>query len=154
MCLSKLFRIHDHDFNPDDYDEPKVSLKKIDSFERITLHESGMRSVVDYEVLNKGDIAEVSLYSIGYDHEKNEKTRMLRERGEIEMSSFMEAITKCDIASWDHFYGKHPKGVLDGTMFRFEAIVNNGYQMSASGSQNFPKHYHEFHDVITSALRE
>ena len=154
MCLSKLFRKHDHDFDPDDYEEPKSTLKKIETFERITITESGMRFHVEYEVLNKGDKAEVSLYDIRFGHGDEEDKRILRERGEIEMSSFMDTLKKCSVASWDHFDGPHPKNIKDGTMFRLVAIVNDGYRMYAHGSQNFPRHYHEFHDVLRQALHK
>ena len=48
-----------------------------------------------------------------------------------------------DVGSWNGFHGKHPKYVLDGTMFTLEASVNGGKRLYADGSENFPRHYHE-----------
>ena len=38
---------------------------KIKSFETVTLHTSGMRHVTDYEIVNRGDEAEISQYAVG-----------------------------------------------------------------------------------------
>ena len=55
--------------------------------------------------------------------------------------------------SWDSFHGKHPKGVLDGTMFRFEATVNSGRIIKADGSQNFPSGYRDFESGLYKILQ-
>ena len=41
-----------------------VSDGRIVSFDKVTLRESGMRYTVEYEIVTKDGIAEVSLYSI------------------------------------------------------------------------------------------
>ena len=56
--------------------------------------------------------------------------------------------------SWDGFRGEHPKGVLDGTMFRMEATVNGGRRIRADGSQNFPKGYRELDAGIDEILKD
>lgn len=126
---------------------------KIETFEIINLKESGMRMSVEYEILNKGDIAEVSEYEIRYrTGGGDERVLMLRSNKDIE--SMLKILNDCKIASWDGFYGKHPKFVLDGTMFRFNATVNGGKTISASGSENFPKHYHEFTHALYEILKD
>ena len=152
MCFSKLFRKHDHDFDPDDYDEPNVSIKKIDSFERMSLKESGMRFCNQYEILDRGDEVEVVLNDIRFMPGTEPDILVPREKGVIDKASFMKLIKDCNIASWDGFHGNHPKGVRDGIMFRFEAVVNDGLRMYADGSQNFPSHYREFKDALREAL--
>ena len=60
----------------------------------------------------------------------------------------------CDVPHWNGFHGAHPKNVQDGIMFSFEASVNGGQVVSADGSANFPKGYHEFVRTLDEMLAE
>ncbi len=123
---------------------------KIVSFETVTLHLSWMRGVAEYEIVDTGEGAEVSEYAIRYRDGKSE--RELEQRAVCEKEKMLAILNSCSLLSWDGFHGKHPRGVLDGTMFRLEATVNGGREICADGSQNFPKHYHEFRDALYAIL--
>lgn len=43
------------------------------------------------------------------------------------------------VQRWNGFAGKNPPGVLDGEMGRFNAVLTDGRQISAHGSNNFPQ---------------
>lgn len=123
---------------------------KIDSFEIVTLRTSGMRCTEETEIVMKGGKAEVSRYAIRYD--RSEDRRVLEKRAVCDEAQALDLLNACRLLSWDGFCGKHPKGVLDGTMFRLNAVVNGGKKIHASGSQNFPKHYREFTDGLYAIL--
>lgn len=125
--------------------------EKITSFEIVTLHTSGMRFTTDYEIVMKNGEAEVSRYGIRYSQNKNE--RILEERAVISEKEALGLLNDCCVLSWDGFHGAHPRGVLDGTMFSFKAIVNDGKTITAEGSQNFPKRYRNFTDGLYKILR-
>lgn len=124
--------------------------KEISSFEVVTLRTSGMRAVCEYEIVMKGERAEVSEYRICFSGEEDE--RVLERRAQCSEGRILELLNNCRLLSWDGFYGKHPKGLLDGTMFRLKANVNGGKSIFASGSQNFPKHYRDFTDGLYDIL--
>ena len=93
--------------------KPKNS--QIESFEIITLHTNGMRYSADVEIVMKSDIAEVSQYQIRYSYPNNE--RILEKRVLVSTDAVLALLNECKLLSWDDFHGKHPRGVLDGTMF-------------------------------------
>ena len=117
--------------------------KRINSFEVVTLHTSGMRHISEREIVMKDGAAEVSMYGIGHGHE-----RILQKRAVCSEKEALKLLNDCKLLSWDGFYGKHPKGIKDGTMFRLKATVNGGVTISANGSQNFPRHYRDFTDGL------
>ena len=123
---------------------------QIESFEIIALHTSSMRYSADYEIVMKGDDAEVSQYQIRYYYPENE--RILEKRVLVSNEKMLKLLNECKLLSWDGFHGKHPRGVLDGTMFSLNAIVNDGKKIRAEGSQNFPKHYRDFTDGLCEML--
>ena len=124
--------------------------KKIESFEKVTINISGMRHICEYEIVMKDGKAEFSEYGINFKSSKSD--RVLKKRVLCEKETALNLLNDCKILSWDGFYGKHPKRVLDGTMFTFKATVNGGKQIYASGSQNFPRHYHDFEDALSEIL--
>ena len=127
-------------------------MKNIDSFDKITLRISGMRSTEEYELICEGDITAVSLYSIFYCSE-DDKRRLVnsvsRDTGEI-----LGLLNECRIPKWDGFSGRNPRGVRDGYMFRFEAELGGGEKIRADGSNNYPKGYREFLDAVSKMIRE
>ena len=123
---------------------------KIKSFETVTLYTCGMRHVCEYEIVMKDGVAEVSRYSTRYSGEKKE--RILEKRTECDEETVLKLLNKCRLLSWDGFYGPHPRGVLDGTMFDLKAKVNGGREIHASGSQNFPRRYRELADWLYRCL--
>lgn len=134
------------------YMRTATSSEKITSFEIVTLHTSGMRFVSEYEIIMKETEAEVSEYSIRYSGQKDEK--ILVKRAMYSKENILRLMNNCNILSWDGFHGKHPKGVKDGTMFSFKAVVNDGKIIKADGSQNFPRHYRDFTDEIYNILNK
>ena len=124
--------------------------KVIASIEIVTLHLSGMRGSVDYEIVMKDGQAQVSQYEIRYvDHEDH---RILQKQALCETSTLLSLLNDCKLLSWDGFNGPHPKGVLDGTMFTLKATVNEGKKIYAQGSENFPKHYRKLRDGLYNIL--
>ena len=109
-----------------------------------------MRLTEVYEILCCGDDAEVSQYWLSYkNHEDNYN---LQKHVTVPAADVIDVLNQCGILKWDGFRGKNPRGVLDGTMFSFTATVNGGRRLNADGSNNFPKHYRDFTDVLYRML--
>ncbi|MBR5739312.1 MAG: hypothetical protein IKY02_04915 [Lachnospiraceae bacterium] len=125
----------------------KAELK---SLEKLTLCESGMRGTVEYEILPEGEEATVTEYRDRYIN--GEKERVPERQAHCHTEEVLKVLNDCRLLSWDGFHGPHPKGVLDGKMFRLEAFVNGGRRIFADGSQNFPKHYRELTDWLYQTL--
>ena len=132
--------------------ETKPSGGKITSFETVTLHTSGMRFVSETEIVMKDGQAEVSEYGIRY--QDGQTVRVLERRAVCGEAEALALLNGCRLLSWDGFFGPHPKGVLDGTMFNLTATVNGGRRIYASGSQNFPRRYRDFTDGLRKILNE
>ena len=127
-------------------------MEKIVSFEIVTLHLSWMRGVADYELTVKDGEALLSLYHPRYENGKD--VRVLDKSVPVPPEQAIKLLNDCKLMSWDGFSGKHPRGVLDGTMFRLDAVVNDGKKIHADGSQNFPKGYYELKDAFYRMLDE
>ena len=125
---------------------------RVRSFESVTLHVSGMRHAVDYEILMLADHAQVSAYAVGY--RDGEAVRRLEKRAACSGEDALELMNRCRLLSWDGFHGKHPRGVKDGETFSLKASVNGGRKIEANGSQNFPRHYREFRDGLRALFEK
>ena len=125
---------------------------RIESVQHVLLRESGMRGIVEREILIDGESAEISAYLIRYNGEKDE--RVLQQRAVHPAGDVIRLFNDCNALKWDGFHGAHPKGVLDGIMFRFEATVNGERTIRADGSANFPKHYRDFTNGLYELLKE
>lgn len=125
--------------------------RKIDSFQKLTLSLSGMRISEEYEIVRSGNIARISRYTIVYSGGKD--NRRLEQKADADCAEIVEILNACGVLQWDGFCGKNPPGVLDGTMFSLEAELNGGTTIRASGSNNFPKHYHDFISALREILR-
>ena len=130
--------------------EPPAPAGKIVSFETVTLRVSGMRYVMEYELLPRGDGAEVTKYGIRFSGE--EDLRVPERHTVCSLAEALKLLNSVRLLSWDGFHGPHPKGVRDGTMFTLEATVNGGRRIRATGSQNFPRHYRDFTDGLRELL--
>ena len=124
---------------------------KIKSFEAVTLHTSGMRSITDDEIVMKDGKAVLTRYHIRYNG--HEDVRLPEAVAECSEEEALGILNDCKMLSWDGFHGKHPRGVRDGIMFRLDATVNGGETIHADGSQNFPRHYRDFTGWINETLR-
>ena len=133
-------------------DTMKLFKKDIDSFESVMLHISGMRHIYNIGVAPEGETARITLYDIRY--EDHDHVLVPRQSATVPTEEFLDVLEKCNVLAWDGFNGPHPKGVLDGRMFRFDATVNGGETIHATGSQNFPRHFREFEDYLNEKLRE
>ena len=127
------------------------STKQVVSFERVFWRISGMRCICEYEIIRQGDTAAIAEYEMYYQDEKDD--RRLRRIADCPADTMLSLLNECGILKWDGFHGKHPPGVKDGEMFSFEAIVNDGETIKASGSANFPKHFGEFRSTIGEMLK-
>ena len=125
--------------------------EKVRSYDEICYRLSGMRGSREYEIIANDRAAEISEYAISY---VGEETRILERRVLCDNEMMIEILNVCDIMSWNGFSGKHPIGVKDGEMLTFKALVNDGRIIAASGSENFPKHFREFHREICQILNE
>ena len=120
-------------------------------YEKIALSESTMRGRSEYEIVNEGDKAVVSFYLLNYSEDKEKKQP--EKSAECANEEVIRILNECKISKWDGFHGKHPKHVKDGTMFSFNAMVNDGWKIFADGSQNFPKNYGVLKDWFRSVLK-
>lgn len=127
--------------------KPKETIR---SFETIVLSISGMRGTQVYEALMKSGKAEVTLYEMRYNSGRETKEKL--QQGTAQEEAFVKLLNDCGILSWDGFDGPHPKGVLDGRMFVFDAVVNDSQKIHATGSENFPKHFREFEAGLNAIL--
>ena len=66
----------------------------------------------------------------------------------------LELLNQFPVMKWNGFHGKHPRGVLDGEMFSFQATVNDGVTIRAEGSANFPKGFQEFRRAVHLLLQD
>ncbi|MBQ7172041.1 MAG: hypothetical protein IJR89_07180 [Clostridia bacterium] len=128
----------------------KAPARRIVSFETVTLRTSGMRGVSEYEIVGKDGAAEITQYGIRF--YECEERRVPKRRAVCSEETALKLLNDSGILSWDGFDGPHPRGVRDGTMFRFTASVNGGQTVSARGSQNFPRHYRDFTDGLYALL--
>ena len=114
----------------------------IRSFEIITLRLSGMRGSTEYEIIDKNGTCTVTFYRIRFSD--GEDKRVADKQVICKNADILKLMNDCRILNWDGFEGKHPRGVHDGIMFSFEAVVNDHQIITAHGSENFPKYYREF----------
>ena len=122
----------------------------ITSFTEVRLRISGMRITEVYEILCRGEEAQLSLYWLSY--ENHQDNYHLQKRVTVPAGNVVGLLDRCGVIRWDGFYGKNPPHVLDGTMFDFSAVVNDGRKLCANGSNNFPKHYRDFTDALREML--
>ena len=127
------------------------SKKELNSFETVFWRISGMRGSTEYEIVNKGEESEFTEYMMRC--AKGGGMERVPERSvTCKTERILEILNSCEVASWDGFHGKHPKGVRDGIMFRFELVVGGDEKITAEGSENFPKHFREFRDAMRELL--
>ena len=126
--------------------------KTITSIETMTLTFQGMRFCSVYEITNEDGKTELrrfrKVYSNGVD------TLELETSAVCDITDFIELMNTCGVICWDGFHGKHPKNVKDGVVFDFRATVNDGQEIHADGSENFPKGYHDFVRELNKILTE
>lgn len=127
---------------------PNAEKGKILDFQKLTLQLSGMRFSEIYEIVPEENSATLSLYTPDYRAKEREARTLLKETA-CDKREVLDLLNACKVANWDGFYGAHPKRVKDGTMFHFTLDLGEGCVLSATGSENFPKHFHEF----TSGIR-
>lgn len=123
--------------------------KEITSFSKINLRISRMRLTEVYEIINKGESAELTLFFVNYS--SGEKALVPQKSAEVELSEFVGLLNDWNILGWNGFFGPNPRHVRDGYMFLLEAEIN-GEKVRAEGSNNFPKHYHEFVNYCRNIL--
>lgn len=145
VLLSILTRVGVMFFN-------SISTESITAFESLNLQLRGMRITEEYELKANGKDTEISYYNMSYANGKEE--RVLIKRTVCETQTVIDSLNGFNVMGWDGFRGKHPKGVLDGTMFTLTATVNGGRVISANGSQNFPKHFNEFEQWLYELLKD
>lgn len=124
----------------------------ITSFSEITLTVSGMRFAEEYVIKCNGSKTDISHYAKLFIN--GEDKRELKKSVTVATDLVITELNNCGVMRWDGFRGKNPPGVLDGYMFSFDALVNDGAKIYASGSNNYPRHYREFRDWLYKVLNE
>ena len=118
------------------------------SFSRITIEFSGMSHFYEVEAVCTGSVTEVSRYGRHW----GDDARYLEGKGECDTGEFVALLNGCDLVGWDGFNGEHPPGLMDGSMFRLEAVVNGDHRITAGGSGIVPggisRLEDEFHRII------
>ena len=123
---------------------------EIQSFDTVTLEVIGMRFHETYEIINEPPYATVSRYrNVFIDGEDRLELDCMVT---CDSREILELLQSCSVEKWDGFHGKHPKGVKDGIMFNFMAVVNDGLEIRAEGSENFPDHFLEFRGALDKLL--
>lgn len=61
---------------------------------------------------------------------------------------------ECKIRQWNGFDGENPPDVYDGIMMKFETHLSDGSIVKARGMNNFPNHYFEFYQGISTIIKE
>ena len=126
--------------------------RSITDIEKLNLRLNGMRLTEEYEFAVNGEETEISYYNMSYASGKEE--RVLIKRTVCDTQTVIDTLNGFGMIKWDGFSGKHPKGVLDGTMFNLTATVNGGQTLHANGSQNFPKHFYDFKNWLYDVLKD
>ncbi len=126
--------------------------KTITSVDAMTLTLCGMRGSHVYRIEGQGVQHELRRYRKVYSGKENGLE--LEKSVPCSLQTMIDLMNTCGILRWDGFYGKHPKNVRDGIMFRFEATVNGGETVKAEGSANFPKGYRDFVRALDEMLAE
>ena len=146
MILTALFGL----FGCNKDTDPTISSEPIVSVEAVTLTLRGMRGGTVYKFETETDPPKLCRYRERYSAEEN----YLELEKDILCTSeeMIVLMNTCGISRWDGFHGKHPKNVSDGIMFRLDAAVNGGQTITADGSANFPKGYHEFVRTLDEML--
>ena len=126
--------------------------KSVSDIAYLNLHLSGMRMSEEYEIKTAENRAEISYYVFTYKNGKEEK--VLKKRTACETQAVIDMLNEVEFVKWNGFHGDHPKGVLDGTMFRLTATLNGGQKLSAEGSQNFPKHFQQLRQWFYDMLKD
>ena len=125
---------------------------EINSLDSMVMGISGMRGKEEFEALPTETGVELSYYV--YYFSSIDDQRVLQGRAIVDTDKFIELLKECNVPKWDGFSGKHPKNVRDGYMFDFKACVNGGDKIHASGSENFPKGYHDLVRSLRNLIRE
>ena len=126
------------------------SKDKITAFSILTLTLKGMRAIDEYEIVCRGEEAEVAAYTRYYT--RNEDERELNQRVTQPTDVIIKLLNDCKVMRWDGFIGPNPRHVRDGYMFFLTATVNDGKRIRAEGSNNYPKHYDTFKRAIDKML--
>ena len=130
----------------------KPESKTITDIEYLNLRLSGMRVTEEYEFTSAENNIEIAYYNMSYANGSEERIPI--KRTICEKKTVIDALNGFDFIKWNGFHGNHPRGVLDGTMFKLTAVYNGGERLQADGSQNFPKHFNEFRMCLYVILNE
>ncbi len=125
--------------------------KTVTSVEDMKLIIRTMRGGYVYKFEGEGDETELRFYRETY--RGGEDELLLELSVSCGEKTMIELMNSFGILRWNGFHGKHPRNVNDGTMFIFTATVNDGQEIFADGSENFPKGYHEFVSALNVMLQ-
>ena len=126
---------------------------QIHSFSKITIRETGFRAFEEeFELLHDEETTSLTLYCGAWhfnDNVAKEDCTVFRVIGGEELyEQLLLLLNTFHVGKWDGFHGSNPPGVCDGTMFEMQGVINGDVCLYATGSNNFPKGYHEFLAVL------
>lgn len=129
-----------------------VSTEPMD-FEKIRLVEnncSAINSVLEVEKTEDG----VRLIRAYENMSMDDERTVVREiNGDKELlGEIQKTLGGYGVESWDGFRGANPPHILDGSSMSFECTMADGRELSAYGSNNFPKNYGAVYGYIFNML--
>lgn len=65
-----------------------------------------------------------------------------------------EIMGNCRVNTWKGFHGANPGDVLDGSSMSFEALLADGTEITASGSNHFPENYGIFKNALHECMNK
>ena len=130
--------------------------KEITSFEVVTLREVGTAAWTDeWEFVRTETGVTFTYYSGPWEFQEDvtreEFVEKRVEGGEEFLQEVLKLFNDCRISAWDGFRKSNPN-VLDGTMFSFKGVINDGEEISASGSNSYPGKYRDFKEAIRNLV--
>ena len=125
-------------------------------FESFRLSESGMAAGAEvYEGWKTETGAHLEYYYQiyywdGTKEEQVDRKNMIRaiDGDENFYRELCALLGNCRIDRWEGFAGANPPGILDGSSMSFEAVLGDGKQIYANGSNNFPGNYGKFVNAL------
>ncbi len=85
------------------------------------------------------------------DEPANQKTMLKNYEASADVyKDLARCLSACNIISWNGFSGPSPAGMRDGGDFTLHVVLDDGTEISASGTNNYPQNY----STLLSALQQ
>lgn len=133
-----------------------IKAKKITSFEVVTLSEVGSAAwTYEWEFVRTKNGVTFTYYSGSWEFDDDRTREDFIEKRIEGDGAFLEEVLKlfndCKLSAWNGFRKSNPN-ILDGRMFTFKAVLNEGEEIGASGSNSFPSGYRDFKEALRNLV--